>query len=287
MGIHVLPPDVNESEIFFTVVGPDETRRGGRSIRFGLGGGQERRRGRRRGGPRRRGATGGPFSVAVRLLRAGRPAARQPARDREPHQVRRLRLDRPAARGAVRGARPRDGGRARSGSATGRPGRASLFGGAEPPPTEAAPPIRVADAPPWGEAERLAFEKESLGFFITGHPLERFRAELAQWASATTGDARAAGGERRGQRGRPGHGAAADQDQEGRPDGELRARGPRGQRRDAGVPGDLQEGGRPPGRRPGGAGEGARRGAATTARRACSPRTCCRSSRPSWRRRAT
>ena len=42
----------------------------------------------------------------------------------------------------------------------------------------------VAD---WREGERLAFEKESLGFFITGHPLERFRAELAQWANATTG----------------------------------------------------------------------------------------------------
>ena len=46
---------------------------------------------------------------------------------------------------------------------------------------------RIPDAPPWGEGERLAFEKESLGFFITGHPLERFRAELAQWATATTG----------------------------------------------------------------------------------------------------
>ena len=50
-----------------------------------------------------------------------------------------------------------------------------------------AAPERIPDAPPWPEAERLAFEKESLGFFISGHPLERFRAELAQWANATTG----------------------------------------------------------------------------------------------------
>ena len=65
-------------------------------------------------------------------------------------------------------------------------GQASLFGGAGPAvPEEAADP--VADAPPWSEAERLAFEKESLGFFISGHPLERFRAELAQWTNATTG----------------------------------------------------------------------------------------------------
>ena len=31
----------------------------------------------------------------------------------------------------------------------------------------------------WGEGERLAGEKESLGFFITGHPLERYQEELA------------------------------------------------------------------------------------------------------------
>src|SRR5438094_2637058 len=46
---------------------------------------------------------------------------------------------------------------------------------------------RVRDVPDWGEGERLGYEKESLGFFITGHPLERYRAELQQWATATTG----------------------------------------------------------------------------------------------------
>ncbi|HEX9188852.1 MAG TPA: OB-fold nucleic acid binding domain-containing protein, partial [Vicinamibacteria bacterium] len=66
-------------------------------------------------------------------------------------------------------------------------GQSSLFGmlgkddGARPAPE------RTPDAPPWPEADRLAFEKESLGFFISGHPLERFRSEIAQWASATTG----------------------------------------------------------------------------------------------------
>jgi DNA polymerase-3 subunit alpha len=43
----------------------------------------------------------------------------------------------------------------------------------------------LSDVPEWSEAERLANEKESLGFFITGHPLERFREELAQWATVT------------------------------------------------------------------------------------------------------
>ena len=65
-------------------------------------------------------------------------------------------------------------------------GQASLFGGPTPAMPEA-PDDPVADAPPWSEAERLAFEKESLGFFISGHPLERFREELVQWTNATTG----------------------------------------------------------------------------------------------------
>jgi DNA polymerase-3 subunit alpha len=65
-------------------------------------------------------------------------------------------------------------------------GQASLFGAAEGTGV-AAPPARVADTPPWSEAERLSFEKESLGFFISGHPLERFRAELGQWTNASTG----------------------------------------------------------------------------------------------------
>jgi len=42
---------------------------------------------------------------------------------------------------------------------------------------------RPADAPgpataPWPENVRLNFEKEALGFFITGHPLDRFEVEL-------------------------------------------------------------------------------------------------------------
>jgi DNA polymerase-3 subunit alpha len=56
---------------------------------------------------------------------------------------------------------------------------------------EAAPAQRIPDVPQWSEAERLAFEKDSLGFFVSGHPLEQFREELEQWATATTGGLRA------------------------------------------------------------------------------------------------
>jgi DNA polymerase-3 subunit alpha len=66
-------------------------------------------------------------------------------------------------------------------------GQGSLFGlGAEEESHSALE--RVPDAPEWSEGERLANEKESLGFYISGHPLERFREELAQWATASTAD---------------------------------------------------------------------------------------------------
>jgi DNA polymerase III subunit alpha len=44
----------------------------------------------------------------------------------------------------------------------------------------------VPDIPPWTEAERLAKEKEVLGFFISGHPLERFRHEVEVFGTRTT-----------------------------------------------------------------------------------------------------
>jgi DNA polymerase-3 subunit alpha len=67
-------------------------------------------------------------------------------------------------------------------------GQSSLLGLLGAPEIHAAGGAeRIRDVPDWGEGERLGYEKESLGFFITGHPLERYRAELQQWATATTG----------------------------------------------------------------------------------------------------
>jgi DNA polymerase-3 subunit alpha len=40
----------------------------------------------------------------------------------------------------------------------------------------------------WNPKELLAYEKESLGFYITGHPLDRFQADIARYATANTGD---------------------------------------------------------------------------------------------------
>jgi len=67
-------------------------------------------------------------------------------------------------------------------------GQASLLGMlGSPEPGAARAPERLPEVADWPEGERLAYEKESLGFFITGHPLERYKDELAQWANATTG----------------------------------------------------------------------------------------------------
>ena len=45
---------------------------------------------------------------------------------------------------------------------------------------DAAPPVRRAGAPvpPWPKAEKLGYEKELLGFYVTGHPLDEYKEQL-------------------------------------------------------------------------------------------------------------
>ena len=49
-------------------------------------------------------------------------------------------------------------------------------GGGEPEPVAAQP---LPDIPDWSETERLAGEKEVLGFYVTGHPLEKYADRIA------------------------------------------------------------------------------------------------------------
>ncbi len=64
-------------------------------------------------------------------------------------------------------------------------GQSSLFdqwaaGG----PADAAPEVTMT--PEWPEREKLAFEKEALGFYLSGHPLEEFKQELSSVGNTDT-----------------------------------------------------------------------------------------------------
>jgi DNA polymerase-3 subunit alpha len=61
-------------------------------------------------------------------------------------------------------------------------GQVNLFGDA----ADGGPVLpEVADAPPWTEQERLGYEKEVLGLYVTGHPLESFAAALARFSDTS------------------------------------------------------------------------------------------------------
>jgi DNA polymerase-3 subunit alpha len=75
-----------------------------------------------------------------------------------------------------------------------RSGQTSLFG-----LFAAQEPMRVPQGSPgmgevypdieiWGPKQLLAFEKEALGFYVSGHPLDRYRGDLQRYANATTSD---------------------------------------------------------------------------------------------------
>src|SRR5207245_8413024 len=47
---------------------------------------------------------------------------------------------------------------------------------------------KLPNVPEWDEHQRLANEKEVLGFFITGHPMEKFKDKLADFRALTAED---------------------------------------------------------------------------------------------------
>ena len=47
---------------------------------------------------------------------------------------------------------------------------------------------KLPDTPDWDEHVRLASEKEILGFFITGHPLEKYRDKLEDLRALSTAE---------------------------------------------------------------------------------------------------
>ncbi len=174
LGLEVLPPDVNESGFKFTVVG-------GRRVRFGLG--------------------------AIRNVGEGVIASMLSARQEGPFTDLwdflgridlRLGNRRVLESLVVAGACDGLGGHRRQllealdtalAEAQLRlqereAGQSSLFG--EATPTDRPAGHRLPDVPPLPEAERLAREKDVVGFFISGHPLEGFRAEVELFGTRTT-----------------------------------------------------------------------------------------------------
>jgi DNA polymerase-3 subunit alpha len=63
-------------------------------------------------------------------------------------------------------------------------GQTSLFGGKENGVT--LPEPRLSDEGGWSRSKALSMEKEALGFYISGHPLEKYRPQLKLFANANT-----------------------------------------------------------------------------------------------------
>jgi DNA polymerase-3 subunit alpha len=69
-------------------------------------------------------------------------------------------------------------------------GQAQLFGEVNKAAAahEAASGIVLPEAAPWSETEQLNFEKETLGLFWSGHPVDRYRAALKEFGARSTGE---------------------------------------------------------------------------------------------------
>ncbi|MBL8757462.1 MAG: DNA polymerase III subunit alpha, partial [Phycisphaerae bacterium] len=66
-------------------------------------------------------------------------------------------------------------------------GQSSLFGFGAPEAAAAPPPAAaLARVNPWTESETLAFEKETLGFYASSHPLDQHAAAIGRIANCTT-----------------------------------------------------------------------------------------------------
>ena len=71
-------------------------------------------------------------------------------------------------------------------------GQAQLFGALDHDASSGNGSSRSApqlpEAPPWTDAERLAFEKETLGLYWSGHPIDRYAADLREFGARPTAE---------------------------------------------------------------------------------------------------
>ncbi|MBL8814699.1 MAG: DNA polymerase III subunit alpha [Planctomyces sp.] len=63
-------------------------------------------------------------------------------------------------------------------------GQKSLFGDDDDSPTESGQPAQISlpDVPDWTHSQKLAWEKESIGFYLTSHPLTQHAKRLERFA---------------------------------------------------------------------------------------------------------
>jgi DNA polymerase-3 subunit alpha len=169
MSISILPPDVNESDLYFTPVGE--------SIRFGLAAIKN---------------VGENTAKAIRdsRLASGEFKSLYDFCERIESRFLNKRVFESLIRsGAADSLGPREAMAASVDDALAALQRASrqresgqhgLFGGGSP--SEAAAPFELREAPLWSEEERLASEYAMLGFYVSGHPLEKYSSRLAEWS---------------------------------------------------------------------------------------------------------
>jgi len=179
MGIPVLPPDVNASDWSFT---PDRTAGGVDAIRFGLGAVKNLGQSAVESIARAR-AEHGPFKSLhdfcerVDLSTVNRRAIES--------------LIKAGAMDSLEGARSQKFAAVESAMESGQraqrdreSGQVGLFGdmlAAEEHHSAPLPKI-----PDWTDKEKLGGEKEMLGFWVTGHPLDRYEEKIADLATHDT-----------------------------------------------------------------------------------------------------
>jgi DNA polymerase-3 subunit alpha len=178
-GITVLPPDVNDSDLAFGV-GVDTAKPARKLIRFGLGAikgvGENSIEGILAA---RKKPFAGIFDFCSRIdtRRINRKTVEAliaaGAFDFT-HKPRKALWDAIEAALAQGAAAQRDR----------ESGQFGLFAGARRGEPEA-PEERVPGKDEWSERERLAKEKEALGFYITGHPLARYADDVRRYATHT------------------------------------------------------------------------------------------------------
>ncbi len=184
LGVPVLPPDVNASELAFTVTGA--------GVRFGLA-------------AIKNVGEGAIVSIlASRATRGRIESIYTLCEDIDLRLVNKRVLESLVKAGAF------DSLPAGLSSAAGRPrllaavdramehgsrqqrdrdkGQTQLFADGEGGGADALAAVPLPDAPAWTEAQQLAFEKEALGLYMSGHPVARFEDELRQFGVRSTAD---------------------------------------------------------------------------------------------------